>query len=586
MPWRPPSDDAVAKAFSVLMASMSEENGRAFVSGDNNAYELLSSPELARNVHAVWLAQSCMVRKMDLYVARMQHQRNLTLPVHRLPLDVLALIFEEFPVWSPSKDTTSILDLLKVDHGWRTAILNLPELWTAFPLDLPPKLAPLVLARSKNLPLTLTYPSIPARKYLEDGEAQEHSQDIDEIETMELVPSPLGAALGGSPRWRKIDLTLSCGLYESAEELLEAPTPALEVLRVFVKYPASSSTMGPFTLAAGPPLKELALHRVITSWHSPRLVGLIKLDLGDTNSGPSTNQLLRILSNSPQLEHLSLTDLQPPAYGASSWSSGPVLLEHLKTLHVTRSANKYISALLESAQFPRCTSVQLWDGYVINAISDEDARIWSMGNEQTAAVLGLNMVGTERRRLNILIEWRGIRFKNQDSQLQEHFDLDICRKNLHLLLPLIEQFLTTWDPIPDVKLKVMKDAPLLSLSVWSPLLRSLHVRGSKHCRKALVELAKQSSPLGLGNASWICPELSELTLQYDIDDQEDDSRDIQPLYFLLNQRWSNTGSNGLSAPQLSSFTWRGNRDAFPTLWRLKAELKEILPSFRMLGPEL
>ncbi|KAG9044824.1 hypothetical protein FS837_007483 [Tulasnella sp. UAMH 9824] len=423
---------------------------------------------------------------------------------------------------------------------------------------------------------------MPVQQYLEDGEPQGQSQDV---ETIELLPGPLEAALEGSHRWRKIDFTLSCGLYEDVEELLEAPTPALEVLRVSVKYPSSSSTMGPFYLAPGPPLKELTLHRVITSWHSPRLFGLIKLDLGDTNSGPSINQLLRILSNSPQLEHLSLTALQPPEYGATSWSSDPVLLEHLKTLDVTDSGPKYISALLSSAQFPRCKSVQLWDGPYSYPISDADGIIWSMGNEQTAAVLGLNITGTERRRLNILVEWRSINFQNQDSQLQERFDLFLCRQNLHHLLPMVEEFLTTWNPTPDVKLEVMKDAPLLSLLAWSPLLSSLHVIGSKHCRKALVELTKRSSPLGSGNASWVCPELSELTLQYEIDDQEDYRRDVEPLRFLLSQRWSSTGSGGLSAPQPSSFIWRGNRNTFPTMWSLKHELTEILPSFTMLDIE-
>lgn len=579
MSLKAPSEDAVAKAFSILMASLSEENGREFVSGDNNTCEFLPVPQLAHNVDAVWLAKSCLVRKMDLCVARMQHLRNRASPFHQLPLDLLAIILEEFPVWSPSKETTSILDLLKVNRLWRNAIINIPQLWTAFPLDIPPKFVPLILERSKNLPLTITYLPIPVTKYLE---GRENSQNRDEIEAMELLPDTLEVALGEADRWRKIDFTLSCGAYESVEKLLEAPTPALEVLQVSVKYPSASRTMGPFTLAPGPPLKELALHRVCTSWHSPRFTGLIKLDLGDTNSGPSINQLLRILSNSPRLEHLSLTDLRPPEYGASAWSSEPVLLERLTTLQVMRSGNKYISALISSTRFPRCGSVHLWDGLPSRSMSDVDANIWSLGNEQTAAVLGLKTAMAERRRLNILLEVDGINFKNQDSQLQQHFDLIICRADFKNLLPLIEEFLNTWNPIPDVKLEVAIDAPLRSLLAWSPLLRSLHVKGSKHCRNALVELAKRSSPQDLGNASWMCPGLSEITLEYVKYDRESYSGDIGPLYSLLNQRWSNTGSDGPPATQPSSFRWIGDPSGFPHMWTLQAELMEILPSFRMV----
>ncbi|KAG8918337.1 hypothetical protein FRC01_001917 [Tulasnella sp. 417] len=491
MSLKPPSEDAVAKAFSILMASLNEENGREFISGDVRACAALSVPQLVHNVDAVQLAKLSLVRKMDRCVARMQNLRNLASPFHRLPMDVLAIILEGFPVWSPSKETTSIFDLLEVNRIWRDTILNLPELWTAFPLDIPPKLAPLVFERAKNLPLTITYFPRFAKKYLEDAgrETQEHSQVVGEAETMELPPGLLEYALREGNRWKEIDLTLSCGLYEEVEELLEVSTPALEVLRVSVKYPSFARTMGPFSLSPGPPLKELQLYRVCTSWNSPRFAGLLKLDLGGTDSGPSVNQLLRILSNSPRLEHLSLESLKPPEYGALSWSSEPILLNHLRTIEVTKSGTKYVSALLSATQFPQSQSVHLWDGSPGCQTSVLDEIMWSVGNAQTAAVLGMNMA--ERRRLIILLEVNGINFKNQDSQLQKHFDLILCRMDFPDLLPLIEEFLSGWNPIPDVKLEVRKDAPFLSLLPWSPLLRSLHTKGATNCRKALAELATQ-----------------------------------------------------------------------------------------------
>lgn len=524
---------------------------------------------------------------MDLSAARMQHLRNLASPIHQLPLDILAIILKGFPVWSPSEETTSLLDLLTVGRAWRDAILNLPQLWTAFPLDIPPKLAPLVLERSKNLPLTITCLPMPVWKYLDledNEEIQERSQAINDIEEMKLLPGPLEDVLREADRWRTIDFTLSCGLYESVEKLLEAPTPALEVLRVAVKYPAFARTMGPFALSPGSQLKELTLYRVCISWNSPRFDGLITLNLGGTNNGPSIKQFLRILSHSPRLEHLSLESLRPPEYGASSsspWSSGPIILDCLQTIKVIRSGTKYISALLSSAQFPRSRWVHLWDGFPGGRMSDLDAKIWSVGNEQTAAALGLSMANAERRRLNIVLEVNGINFKNQDSQLQEHFDLIICREDFPTLFPWIEVFLTSWNPIPDVKLVVGIGAPLRSLSAWSPLLRSLHVKGSEHCRRALVELAKPLSPSGLVNGSWMCPGVLEITLEYEAYDQESLSLDIEPLYFLLNQRWSDTESETPSPPQLVSFTWIGAPSGFPEMWRLQNELVGILPSFRM-----
>ncbi|KAG8925604.1 hypothetical protein FRC01_009927 [Tulasnella sp. 417] len=570
MSLKPPSEDAVAKAFSILMASLNKENGREFISGDIRACAALPVPQLVHNVDAVQLAKLSLVRKMDRCVARMQNLRNLASPFHRLPMDVFAIILEGFPVWSPSKETTSIFDLLEINRIWRDTILNLPELWTAFPLDIPPKLAPLVLERAKNLPLTITYFPKLVKKYLEDA--------VDEVGTMELPPGLLEYALREGNRWKKIDFTLSCGLYEEVEELLEASTPALEVLRVSVKYPSFARTMGPFTLSPGPPLKELQLYRVCTSWNSPRFAGLLKLDLGGTDSGPSVNQLLRILSNSPRLEHLSLESLKPPEYGALSWPSEPILLNHLRTIEVTKSGTKYVSALLSATQFPQSQSVHLWDGSPGCQTSVLDEIIWSVGNAQTAAVLGMNMA--ERRRLIILLEGNGINIKNQDSQLQKHFDLIICRGDFSNLLPLIEEFLSEWNPIPDVRLEVGKDAPFLSLLPWSSLLRSLRTKGANNCRKALAELAKQSSPPGSEHASWMCPGLLEISLEYDWPDEENRRLDIEPLYFLLNQRWSNTASDVFSALP-ASFTWKCPLSQFRELWNSQDELRGILPSFRM-----
>ncbi|KAG8918336.1 hypothetical protein FRC01_001916, partial [Tulasnella sp. 417] len=458
-------------------------------------------------------------------------------------------------------------------------------LWATFPLDIPPNLAPLVLERAKDRPLAITYFPMPVKNYLEhsDGDLLERSQVIDEVETMELLSGPLEYVLREVSRWRTIDFTLSAGLYETVERLLEAPTSALEVLRVSVKYPAFTGTMGPFTLSPGLPLKELTLYRVCTSWSSPRFTGLIRLNLGDTNSGPSVNQLLRILSNSPRLEHLSLTSLKPPEYGSSSslsWSSGPIILDRLQTVQVLRSGTKYTTALLSSTQFPRAKSIHLWDGYPGGKTSKLDTKMWSAGNEQTAAVLGLNVA--ERRRLIVVLEENGINFKNQDSQLQEHFDVIICREDFAYLLPFIEEYFGGCIPIPDVKLEVGARAPLLSLLPWSSLLRSLHVKGSKHCRKAFEELAKQSPPLGLENASWMCPGLSEITLEYDQYEPEDRSLDIEPLRFLLSQRWSDRGSEEPSVTRPASFTVICHSLRFPQMWDSQAELREILPSFRMV----
>ncbi|KAG8969840.1 hypothetical protein FRC05_000817 [Tulasnella sp. 425] len=290
------------------------------------------------------------------------------------------------------------------------------------------------------------------------SEDQAVPEDPTAPEGMVTMTIPAGLpeiAVGASERWKEMDFTLSCEGYEKVEQLLEASTPALEVLRVLVKYPSLSRTMGPFTLSTGPPLKELVLYRVCTSWSSPRFTNLARLDLGGTNSGPSINQLLRILSNSPKLEHLSLVSLQPPNYGASSLSgtTEPIVLEHLQTLNL---------------------------------------------------------------------------------------------------------FLATWDPLPEIKLKVEKDAPFGSLVPWSSLLRSLHVKGSRHCRKALRELATQAPSLDSESTSWMCPALLNVTLEYEGSETENVSLDFVPLRSLLHQRWSNSGPESVSANVGSKNTVRGD----------------------------
>ncbi|KAG8945288.1 hypothetical protein FRC04_001065 [Tulasnella sp. 424] len=518
--------------------------------------------ELTNNVDAVWLAKSCMVKRMDAFVARMQHLRNLASPIHRLPLDILSIILDGFPVWSSSPGQTSLVDLIKVDRVWYHAIVNLPHFWKIVPLDTPPKLARLVLERSQ-LPLTITSLSMVAMTSSEDQAVGEDPSAPEGMVTMTIPAGLPEIAVGASERWKEMDFTLSCEGYEKVEQLLEASTPALEVLRVLVKYPSLSRTMGPFTLSKGPPLKELVLYCVCTSWSSPRFTNLARLDLGGANSGPSINQLLRILSNSPRLEHLSLVSLQPPNYGASSLSgtTEPIVLEHLQTLN--------------------CNMVHLWDGLPALPTSYWDEMIWNPGNTLTAGVLGLNASMTERRRLDILLETDGINFKNQDNQLQEHLDLIICRRDFRDLLPRIQLLLATWDPLPEIKLKVEKDAPFGSLVHWSPLLRSLHVKGSMHCQRALRELATQTTTLILESTSWTCPALLDVALEYDKFDREDVSLDVVALRSLLDQRWSKSGPESVIAPQTPSFTVICSSAGFPQMWASSEQFTRIMPSFRM-----
>ncbi|KAG8942802.1 hypothetical protein FRC04_003497 [Tulasnella sp. 424] len=134
---KPPIEEAVTEALSILMGSVNTENDSQFVSQETLAASA-SLSSLPDNVQALALVKSCINKELDMLVSSMQHRRNLAAPIHKIPVEVLVMILAHFTASSSLSDDRYLLELMTVNRLWYDAIVHSPQLCKVLESDLEP----------------------------------------------------------------------------------------------------------------------------------------------------------------------------------------------------------------------------------------------------------------------------------------------------------------------------------------------------------------------------------------------------------------------------------------------------------------
>ncbi|KAG8907318.1 hypothetical protein FRC01_007731, partial [Tulasnella sp. 417] len=426
----------------------------------------------------------------------MQRRRNLAAPIHKLPIEVMVMIFAAYSKSSPLAYYPSLLDLTTVNKLWYDAIVYSPQLWTVLESDFSPKIAKLVIERSKALPLSLVW----------------HDKERNEQEEQELERF-LALVVQHSHRFKSINMIFPEWENLIGRELLQSKLPRLEKLRVKALWDSTlEEQLVKFELQNGPPLREIALDTVfLASWSSPRLIGLFALDLTGPIQSPSVEELLDILSNSPQLERLRLCDLD---CSGSSWKrplKGIITLPRLQEIVVDNPSGPYLSAILTTVYAPASKNVCV-RGYLDNDYSatmfDE---VCTPGNNQLKALLGLEDSGlpTEEVPLPITIVVKSsvariVRSGDaEEREMAFYFHGHLSARIVNLL----GQFFLAVPQVPAVDLTIGVAASswggaVFDLLPWTRSLRTLSVHDSGVCRSAVKQLGEQTEDAVKGVLTW------------------------------------------------------------------------------------
>ncbi|KAG8922889.1 hypothetical protein FRC01_013480, partial [Tulasnella sp. 417] len=370
----PPRLDIVSQAIVTLVEGICKENDFAIQYSGIESTDTLPIWCLATVGDTLKAAKSRMNQRVDQLIAHLSHRWNLASLIHRLPSEVLAMVFREFEPYSPGH--THLLDLLLVCRVWYDTIMGSPELWGSFAAYTPYNIARLIIDRSKTLPLSVDWNT---------GVKAPRSRDSSKV---------FGLAIENSMRIKSLNAHVLTRSNVELRRLLEGPTPLLETLRVVTGRFVVKDVGDPphdFVLSGGSHLKHLSLHYSTTLLDSPRLSNLVTLSLGASAMPDSLKLLLGILSSSQRLEVLHIRDRER---GLGEYQAEDQI----------KDRNTMIAS----------------DPEAVGAL---DAVIWQPGNEQAAVLVGGTNLNIVPHSLIIRIESARIVVES----FEQHYRLEFHR---------------------------------------------------------------------------------------------------------------------------------------------------------------
>ncbi|KAG8876362.1 hypothetical protein FRB97_004262 [Tulasnella sp. 331] len=214
---------------------------------------------------------------------------DILAPIDQLPFELLSYIILlhlnslQCVLWR-SGIPWRVKDLTKVSKWWREVIINTAAMWTYIQAGMSPSEVGLVLERSKEGPLDL--------------ECDRYRRDNFKGLLCDVSPQ-----IG---RWRSLRLDLpiiSSGLLSC----LSQRTPGLEAI-----YIRSSEGLSRIEdLGEGHHFRSVEVSKVALPWHSERFAGLCHLHIDSLdNFGPTTQEMIAMLTSSPQLKSLHLEQME------------------------------------------------------------------------------------------------------------------------------------------------------------------------------------------------------------------------------------------------------------------------------------
>ncbi|KAG8893831.1 hypothetical protein FRC00_009970 [Tulasnella sp. 408] len=583
----PPRKEAIAKALAILIESVNEENGSQLVSEDTSTLDSATTGTLVDAEQALDVTKSCFIENIDRLIADIRRRRNVAAPIHQFPPEVFITILTHLAdAYSLEGKEYRILDLMTVNRTWREIIIDSPQLWTTIRSDYPPEFANLVIERSKAHTLSLIWDTS-ASHYLDS--------DNDEFKAI------LELATQNSSRIRSINVVVGRRSAKTLQRLLECPTPQLEILHAKPSSDGAESDLATrsFTLSEGGPLKELALHWVsVSNWSSWRISGLRLLDLYNLVNPPA-DQILRILSTSPDLEQLSLRFFHPPtSVPLVRWNEHnvgePIELPHLKKIRLEELPPVYNLSILSRIRLGVCNFVRVMGLGNGEANNMPSAELWRERGETMAALLQLSKISTptpaENCPLSVMVDsWSAAIVNLVRTEALQEPEKSIVRL-YHTDAPHITQVLGEFFSAlnletPPLRLQledaiVWRDKPF-DLRLWSSSLSMLQVKGSYLVRAVYRQLGQQWVS-GDGTMTWLCPRLSFLDLNYKGNEyvSEDEEMDGKQLLDAVQRRWS--GEHDIPAAlQPSRFRIGCDGQWFASIRSREEAIRSMVPSFEI-----
>lgn len=488
------------------------------------------------------------------------------------------MILESFAAGQP---VHSLLQLLRIGRLWYRAIVNSPRLWTRLDATLPPKIARLVVERSKDLPNLSFEWSTDSRYDIRDG----------------LHPETFEVVLQNSTRFKSMTVQLPFSIQLDIRPLLEVHTQALERLTVEVgkRDIAGDDGFGEFVLSDGAPLEYLHLHGVSLNFDSPRLSGLITLHLYRSAVPSSLDILLEVLSATWRLEELKICE---QGYTITPVDPGPrTTLWHLKELEIEDITNEYCAALLSSIYTPICFHVRVRDSWL--TLSDRadpdpfDSLIWQPGNAQMIALLGLSQQSDTR--ISITVEESGVHIDVHEEDDDGPRSLSLLRPEPWEILNLLGDFFNSVPSCPPIDLTISSVQAYndpFDLGPWGDLLESLDLSRSMSSVRAMEQLAQRTSTHDTSETTtnvtpgedWMCPNLQCISFFIPEVESERDLH-VAALLSLVEKRWLEVDGGPAPASQPTDFEVISNIRTYEWLQDVEIAVKKVVPScvFRRPG---
>ncbi|KIO27005.1 hypothetical protein M407DRAFT_23697 [Tulasnella calospora MUT 4182] len=335
----PPESSVVESAFSMILASIQEQNRHSATPNDQCESDSLQS-EIERfnrleedNIFAVQYVQLAvesvqlvaesakLAAKSAQLAARrarasLLRQRNATVPLHQLPSEILVLILLETLDVETGCDQMTLRNLAQVAHRWWKIIKSEPRFWNC--IVWPGDDIALAIRKAGTLPLQLTRQSWSSR-------SRNPEQD-----TGSLIRAH-------ADRWFKISIRHSWGAPRLfADALEQSAFSRLEVLHMEGIVEVAHVEIGQIER-----LRE-ALLSFIPCWgHGPKpinpapLLTNLYLKLSSLGSYPSAC-LASFLRHCPNLQQLKIQDLWEDSDrdNTHSQSSSIISLPALRSLRI------------------------------------------------------------------------------------------------------------------------------------------------------------------------------------------------------------------------------------------------------------
>lgn len=264
-------------------------------------------------------------------------RRNLLLPIHRLPVEIVCtIIHSSVSQYSEVGNFSPLSQLRGVSKIWRSYIDSCPRLWAYVNSSRPLLYTLKTLEMSNGAPLNVTY--------------NEYNNG-DRIELCDFM----NAAGSHLARWKTASLSMS----RSYQPLryLESPAPLIRRVSIECPYPFDVTPLvnpKPLNLFGdeAPMLEDVHISWAFINWNSNIFKGLKALSVTSplNDSFPSASQFLRILIGSPQLENLSLNDAFQDNF--SEFTTSSVCLPKLQRLCLVFTNLTPVLSLLRILNIP------------------------------------------------------------------------------------------------------------------------------------------------------------------------------------------------------------------------------------------